>query len=456
MRTGKFLRLVSPITVTMGLSITLLNTACSVEPARDTRSSDTEEAGEVADVTQAAAADAGGDWPRFRGPGGMGISDATGLPLTWSDTENLVWKRELPGAGSSSPIVWRDHIYLTCYTGYLVPGQTGGSPDDLKRHLICLRRTDGEILWVKDVKARLPEELRIREHGYAANTPVADADHVYVFLGKSGVFAFDHQGEQKWHTDVGSGTSGWGTSASPILFEDFVFINASVESTSLIALDRRTGEVRWRADGIKEAWNTPLIVKPRDGGDELVIAMLGEVRAFDPRSGEQLWTCGTDIKWYMVPSAIAADGIVYVVGGRSGVAALAVRAGGRGDVTQTHRLWTSNKGSNVTSPVYQDGHLFWMHENLGIAYCADAATGKLVYEERIHRAGQIYASTLLADGRLYHLSRSGRTFVLAAKPEFELLATNDLGDRSLFNASPAVSGSRILLRSDDHLYCIGE
>lgn len=385
----------------------------------------------------------------------MGVSNATGLPVTWNENEKMVWKTTLPGAGSSSPIVWDDVIYLTCYTGYL-PGNSGGSLDDLKRHLICLRRDDGTIVWNESVKAKLPEEARIRDHGYAANTPAADADRIYAFFGKTGVFAYDHQGKQLWTADVGSKTSGWGTAASPVLHKDLVFINASVESESLVALNRRTGEEKWRAGGIKEAWNTPLVVKTKSGDEELVVATQGKVLAFDPDSGERLWSCDTDISWYMVPCAVAADGVVYILGGRSGTAALAVRAGGRGEVTATHRLWTTKKGSNVTSPVYHDGHLYWMHEKLGIAYCARADTGELIYEERLNRAGQVYASTLLADGRLYHVNRSGRTFVLPAKPKFELLATNDLRDGSLFNASPAVNGNRILLRSDKYLYCVGE
>lgn len=397
-----------------------------------------------------------GDWPRFRGPSGVGSSDATGLPVAWSENENIVWKTALPGAGASSPIVFGDHVYLTSYTGYLVPGESGGSLDDLERHLICLQRDDGKILWDQAVKGALPEENRIRDHGYAANTPAADTRRVYAFFGKSGVFAYDHQGKQLWQADVGSNTSGWGTAASPVLFKDLIFINASVESESLVALDRNTGEEKWRAGGIKEAWNTPLVVKAKSGTDELVVATPGKVLAFDPDSGEPLWSCDTDIAWYMVPSATAADGIVYILGGRSGTAGLAVRTGGRGDVTETHRLWTSKKGSNVSSPVYHDGYLYWMHETLGIAYCAQADTGELVYEERLERAGQVYASTLLVDGRLYHLNRAGRMFVLAARPQFELLATNELRDGSVFNASPAVTGKRILLRSDRYLYCVGK
>ncbi len=186
-----------------------------------------------------------------------------------------------------------------------------------------------------------------------------------------------------------------------------------------------------------------------------MVGIHGKVLAFDPASGEPLWNCDTEISWYMVPCPVAANGVVYFLGGRSGTAVLAVRAGGRGDVTATHRLWTSNKGSNVTSPVYHDGHLYWMHENLGIAYCARADSGELVYEQRMEGVGQVYASTLMADGRLYYLNRSGRMFVLAAQPEFKLLRTNSLEDGGQFNASPAVLGKRILLRSDKFLYCIG-
>jgi outer membrane protein assembly factor BamB len=270
------------------------------------------------------------------------------------------------------------------------------------------------------------------------------------------VFAFDHEGEQLWQADVGSGTHGWGTSASPVLYDDLVIINASVESESLIALDKKTGKERWRAREIKESWNTPVVVKSASGDDELVIATQGTVRAYHPTSGELLWTCKTDIGWYMVPSVVAADGVVYVLGGRSGIAALAIRTGGRGDVTKSHRLWTSLKGSNVSSPVYHDGHLYWAHDSRGVAFCMEAATGEVVYEERLPRAGQFYSSALLADGKLYYLTREGKPFVVAAKPKFEQLAANDLGDRSVFNASPVVDGKRLLIRSDKYLYCIEE
>lgn len=407
----------------------------------------------TAPALQASAAEP--TWSGFRGPSGMGVSSSKGLPVEWSDSQNIVWKAPLPGPGASSPIVFGDRIYLTCYTGFFVPGEEG-SKENLKRHLLAISRKDGKILWDKAIAAKLPEEDRIRDHGFAANTPAADADRVYVFFGKSGVFAFDHSGKEQWQTDVGSKTHGWGTSASPVLYKDLVFINASVESNSLVALDYKTGKERWRAKGINESWNTPVLVTSESGRHELIVAKQSHVLAFNPDTGEQLWSCKTDIGWYMVPSVVAADGIVYCLGGRSGTAGLAVRAGGSGDVTETHRLWTSIKGSNVTSPVFLNGHLYWAHESRGIAYCAKGETGEIVYEQRLERAGQVYSSALLADGRIYYLTREGRTFVVAAKPEFEQLAANDLGDRSVFNGSPAVDGNRLLIRSDKFLYCIGK
>jgi len=180
--------------------------------------------------------------------------------------------------------------------------------DDLKRHVVGLDR-DGKILWTKAVPSVLPDSPRIREgHGYASSTPVAEPGRLYVFFGKSGVFAFDLDGKQLWHAGVGEGTSGWGSAASPILVGDTLIVNASVESRSLIALDKATGKQRWRAGGIKESWNTPILVTTGDGKTELALAIHGKVLGFNPATGEQLWACDTDIGWYMVPSLVAHEG----------------------------------------------------------------------------------------------------------------------------------------------------
>lgn len=396
-----------------------------------------------------------GDWPQFRGPGGLGTSDAKGLPLTWGPDQNIVWQQELPGHGSSSPIVVGERVFVTGYSGFGARGQAAGEMQRLQRQVLCYSLTNGKLLWQKTLPANLPESPTVREHGYAASTPASDGERLYVFFGKSGVFAFDLDGRQLWQTDVGSQVHGWGSAASPVVYQDLVIINACIESESLIALNRRTGKEVWRMPGIKESWSMPQLVAVAGGKTELVVAVLGKLLGVDPASGQSLWSAATDIAWYMVPSLVARDGIVYCIGGRSG-GGLAVRAGGRGDVTQSHRLWTGKKGSNVSSPVLYDGHLYWAHDTLGIAYCAEVNTGKIVYEERLARAGQIYASPVLADGKLYYVSRHSGTYVLAAKPRFEQLAHNDLADESIFDASPAVAGNRLLLRSDRSLYCIGQ
>jgi outer membrane protein assembly factor BamB len=398
------------------------------------------------------------DWTQFRGPGALGHSDAKGLPLTWSDDKNIVWKTALPGPGASSPIVIGPRVYLTCFTGFNTPGDPGDMAS-LKRHLICLALADGRIVWDTPTPAEQPEQEKIREgHGYATSTPVVDAERIYTFYGKSGVFAFDHYGKKLWETKVGDKLNGWGSATSPILYKDLVIVNASVESDSLVALDKKTGKEVWRAGGVKESWHAPVLLAAPGGKTEIVIAKINAVLGFDADTGEQLWNATTGINWYMCPTPVAENGIVYVIGGRSPNGSLAIRAGGRGDVTQSHVVWKLGKGSNVPSPILHDGHLYFAHENLGIVYCVNAKSGEVVYEERLQpNPGMFYASPVLADGRIYYPARGGRTIVLAAQPKLERLAENTLeNNRGMFNATPALAGKHLLLRSDRALYCLGE
>lgn len=390
------------------------------------------------------------DWPRFRGPDGFATSEGAKLPLQWSDTQNVVWKAALPGAGASSPIVVGDRIFLTLSTG-------GASA--VQRHVLCIERATGKTLWDTIVPSELPEQDPIREnHGYASSTPVADAERVYVFFGKSGVSALDHAGKLLWNAKVGDRLHGWGSGTSPVLHGNLLLVNASVESEALVALDKSTGKEVWRAGGVKDSWHAPVLVTAPSGANEVVVAIYKQVLGFDAKTGESLWRCDTGINWYMCPTPVARDGIVYAIGGRNPNGGLAIKAGGRGDVTGSHVVWKLNKGSNVSSPVLHQGHLYFAHENIGIVYCVNAKTGDVVYEERLAPSpGQIYASPVLADGRLYYFGRGGRAAVVAAKPQFELRADNTLeGGRGVFNASPAITGHRLLVRSERFLYCLGE
>jgi outer membrane protein assembly factor BamB len=397
------------------------------------------------------------DWLQFRGPGGLGQAADKDLPVTWSATENLVWKTPLPGAGASSPITVGNRIFLTCYSGYGLPDGNAGDMSALKRHLVCLERGSGKQVWVKDVAAQgqeNPYQSFQALHGYASSTPVSDGKHVFVFFGKAGVFAFDLDGKQLWHASVGERTHNWGSGTSPVLHQDLVIVNASVESGGLVALNKADGKVAWRNQGMSSSWNTPLLLQA-GGRDELVVNVHGRVLAYDPQTGKSLWTC-EGFPDYVCPSIIAHEGVVYVIGARSN-SALAVRAGGSGNVSDSHVLWRLNKGSNVSSPVYHDGHLYWASESRGIFYCVDAKEGKLIYEERLRPApDRIYASPVAADGKIYLVSRTKGTFVFDASPTFKLLAHNTLDDASVFNASPAVVDGQLLLRSDKALYCIGK
>ncbi len=401
----------------------------------------------------------GEDWTRLRGPGATGISKDKGLPIHWSATENIVWKTALPGRGGSSPITLNGRIYLTAYTGYGIDRSKPGNQKELTLHVLCLNRADGKLIWDKTSKPLLPEQDyqkgHIDLHGYASATPVTDGKSLFAFFGRSGVRAYDLDGKELWHSVVGSkiDSHGWGSGASPILFGDLLIVNASVESESLVALNKKTGKEVWRVNGIFESWSTPLIVKLPDGKKELVLSMKGKVLGFDPATGKRLWQC-EGVQDYVVPMTVADDkGVVYITGGRSSTS-LAVRAGGRGDVTETHRLWTLNKGCKVPSPLVHDGLLYWV-SNLEKVACIDAKTGELHYYQRIER-GAFYGSAVMAEGRIYAVSKMRGTVVFAAGKEFKQLARNYLDDESLFNGTPVISNSQLLLRSDRFLYCIGK
>lgn len=400
------------------------------------------------------------EWVQFRGPNSAGISTATGLPTTWDSSQNVVWSTKLPGPGGSSPIIVGDKIFVTSYTGYAESIENPGDMNNLVRHLICLERGSGKILWTKEFKAKMPESEYVggnnTRHGYATSTPVSDGKSLFVFFGISGFHAFDLDGNPLWEADLGSGTDGWGSATSPILYKNTVIVNAGVESEKLVALDKATGNVVWSTGGMTKTWASPVLVDV-GGATELVLSLPEKLAGYDPETGKELWFCKGVPDFYVCPSIVAADGVVYATGGRKS-ATLAVRAGGRGDVSGSHVLWTVEKGNNVTSPVLLGGYLYWLHESRGIAYCVDAKTGAVVYEGELDpKPGLLYASITAVDGKLYAPSQTGGTYVLAAKPQFEQLAVNKFADDpSRVNATIAVSNNQFILRTDQAIYCIGQ
>ncbi len=411
----------------------------------------------------AVAAGLGTDWRQFRGPGGEGVSLEKGLPVHWSSNQNIAWKAKLPGPGASSPIVTGDRVFVTCYSGYGLGAKGSEDMTNLRRHLLCFKRQKGDLLWAQEFKPVLPEHEYYRNesdyHGYAASTPISDGKHLYVFFGKSGVYCFDLNGTEIWHKSVGTKTNRWGSGASPILYKDLLIVNASVESGSMVALDKTSGDEVWKAKGINSAWNTPVVVPVKGQAPELVISIFDWVLGLNPDTGKEIWRA-KGVHQYVCPSVVAHDGVVYATGGAT--TSLAVRAGGRGDVTKTHTLWRIEKGgmgSNVSSPIYRDGRLYWAGDG-GFVSCQDAADGKIVYRKRLDPPppeGKVWASPVLADGKLYYVTRLGGTFVVAAAPKYEILAHNVFADdKSRSSASVAASDGHLFLRTDQYLYCIGK
>lgn len=400
------------------------------------------------------------NWPRFRGPSQAGIASVDSVPTQWNDTENVIWKTDMPGPGASSPVVFNDRIYVTCYTGYGLNEEEPGDKADLKRNLVCVDQKSGEILWNKEIPADAEHTKDfsgfVALHGFASSTPIVDETGVYVYYGTTGAAAYDLDGTHRWTVSLGDKTHAFGTANSPVLYKDLVILNAGVEGNAIVGLNKKTGEEVWKHEGVNRSWNTPILVKA-SGRDELIYSEEGAVRALDPATGEEIWH-SKGIDDYICPSVIpVGDDMVVAMGARKNTT-IAIRTGGTGDVTDSHLVWELDKGSNVSSPTYHNGHLYWVSESKGIAYCADVKTGEVVYQERMEpRPKLIYASPVFAGGNLYYVTRENGTYVVEAKPEYKLVTINEFEeDKSIANGSPAIVDNKIYLRTNKALYCIGK
>lgn len=423
------------------------------------------------------------DWTRFRGPNGTGISpERVATPVEWNDSTNLNWKVELPGPGASSPIVVGDKIFLTCWTGYGTDRNNVGRQEDLVRHLLCLNASNGEIVWQKSVPAKLPEDDyggMFAENGYATHTPVSDGERVYAFFGKSGVYAYDMEGNELWSADVGSDLDQrkWGSASSPILYKDLLIVPAVVESHSLVALNKRDGKQVWKqeAEGFGNCWSTPILADLPDGSQEIVMSVPLEIWGINPDSGQLKWHAKGPASDSMCSSVIVHDGVAYAMEtGPRGGGTVAVRIGGKGDVTESNTVWTSADRNRIGTPVAHGEYLIWIANK--IANCVKMADGVRVYQERLDgsgaapppgqqqgrrgggggRGGQDYSSPVLADGKIYYAMRDGTVYVIESGPEFKVLAKNKFSDGGEVSSTPAISDGKIYLRSSKFLYCIGK
>ena len=417
-------------------------------------------------------------------PSSDGISNDSGLPVRWSDNENIAWKRALAGFGASSPIIWGDRVFVTSQIGRvpIVEGMQpqlarddqelasrenpiGGRSDQANREgdkvfliVEAFRRSDGSRLWEYRAQATGEFPQVHEKHNLATPTPVTDGRLVYAWFGNGQLFALDMDGKLVWTRHIGKEyfpfTTRWGHGSSPTLYKNTLFLLCyHYEHSYLLALDKSTGKELWKnlEHGTEKISHcTPLVIQGPEG-EELIVNASTRIEAFDPATGKLLWYAGSQ-RQTPIPSPVFHNGIIYMVRGYRNSDFLAIRPGGRGDVTSSHILWRAPRGASyVPSILYYKG-LIYVTNEIGIVTCADAENGSTVWRKRL--GGIFFASPVAGDGKVYMVSETGETFVLRAGREAEILAKNSLDARII--ASPAISGGKLFLRSDGALYCIGK
>ncbi len=386
------------------------------------------------------------NWSQFRGAGSRGISAETNLPVKWSATENVKWKTKLPGPGHSSPVVWGNRIFLTAYR------KAGGG----ELLVLCVDKATGKILWERKAPAKTIEKVH-DTNSPASPTPATDGKYVYAWFGSFGLLCFDFDGNKIWEKPVGPYPIEWGSASSPVVYKDMVLLNCDTDAEDfLLAVDKNSGKTIWQTSrsNIERAWPTPVIWNV-EGQDQIVVSGTGGVKAYDPKDGKEIWVVEGVPKW-VSPTPVVVGGLLFVAsnGLDNDNFMMAVRPGGRGNVTRNNVAWRYVRNiSSASSPVVVGDHLFAVRSG-GIMVCLDAKTGKLIWQERLPAPGDYYASLVAGDGKIYAISEEGIATVIAAKPVYELLSRNVMGERCM--ASPAVSDRQIFIRSDESLFCISD
>jgi len=413
----------------------------------------------------------------------MGVAPTADPPVTWSETNNIRWKVKLPGAGTATPIVWEDRVFIqtAVATGRKVEQPPGSPPSppaaDATRQppqrggfgnwakpveafqftLLCLDRRSGKTLWQRVAREEVPHEAHHPDHAFASYSPVTDGKYIVAFFGSRGLHCYDMQGNPKWQKDFGKMRTkmSFGEGASPAVYGSTVVVNWDHEGDDFIAaFDVETGNELWRQPRQEDtSWSTPLIVR-HEGQTQVVTAAMRRIRGYDLSSGKLIWECG-GLTANVIPSPVAGDGMVYATSGFRGSALLAIRLGRSGDLTGTDAVaWTHGKNTPyVPSPLLYNGRLYFFASNNGTLSCFDAKSGRpMIDARRLDDLDGVYASPVAASGRVYLVGRNGVTVVIRSSDNLDVLATNRLDDR--IDASPAVAGGDLFLRGHEHLYCI--
>lgn len=414
------------------------------------------------------------NWPAWRGPLANGVAPLGDPPIQWSETQNVKWKRSLPGRGTSTPIVWNDRVFLLAAvpTGRKGDAKPAGAPagapmrgmveapDEIQRFtVLALDRATGKTLWERVAREQMPHEGHHKDHGWASGSPVTDGEHLYAYFGSFGLSCWDLEGQLVWEKDLGPlrTRNSFGEGTSPALWANQLFILRDHEGDDcILSIDKRNGRELWRtARDEPSGWSTPLVVS-HAGKQQVIVSGTHRIRSYDAATGQLLWECG-GMTGNPIPSAVAAQDRVFLTSGFRGSAFLALRFDRTGDLTGTDAvLWKLGRNTPyVPSPLLYGDRLWFFSGNNATLSVADADTGRvLVDAERLDGVFGVYASAVGAANRVYILGRDGNAVVLRQADALEILARNKLDDG--FDASPAVVGKELLLRGRKNLYCVAQ
>jgi outer membrane protein assembly factor BamB len=422
-------------------------------------------------LIQAAVSDQD-NWPQWRGPLATGEAPAANPPIHWSEDKNIKWKTKIPGQGTATPIIWNDSIFvLTAIpTGRKAESDNApaANPGSSRRSekpneyfqfaVISLDRDTGKTKWQKVVRDEIPHEGHHPDHDFASASPVTDGHTVFAFFGSRGLHALDFEGNLKWQKDLGRMQTkmGFGEGSSPALFGNTLVVNWDHEGEDFIAaFNKTTGQEIWRQPREEDtSWSTPLVVE-HNGKPQVITTATRKIRSYDLASGEMIWET-EGLTPNAIPTPVSGDGLVFATSGFRGSKLLAIRLGKSGTLSGDSIAWNYNKSTPyVPSPLLYQNKIYLYANNNAILSCFDAQTGKpLIDAERIPGLQGVYASPIAANGRIYLTGRNGVTVVIKSGEKIDVLATNSLEDK--FNASPALAGKDLLLRGQEHLYCISE
>jgi len=404
-----------------------------------------------------------GNWPSWRGDNaGSGKTPETNLPLEWDQKKNVVWRIDLPDRGNSTPAIWGDKVFV---------------PQAIKdqdfRGLMCLNKKDGRLLWKKGITYNQKEKTH-PSNPYCSASPATDGERVIVSYGSAGLYCYDMDGKEIWKRDFGPIHHIWGNAASPVIYNDLcIYYHGPDRANGLLtALDKKTGEPVWefkepqwkpvkRTDGFKGrdeggvigSWSTPIIV-PSESGDQLVMSFPTQVKAFNPKSGKELWT-SDGLNPLIYSSPMFGNNTIVVMGGFYGNT-VTVKTGGKGDVTQSERIWHKVRDQGGIGTGLIKGDMVYYQDGSGKLYCSKLQSGKVLWKQKLPGKARTWGSLLLSGDHFYTLSQAGETVVFKAGPNgaYEQVAHNNIGEKT--NSSIAVSDGQLFIRTWKGLWCIGK